>query len=108
MVTTMSGKVVMNPRASSAIAARPTAGGPSLILIDPFTAKKAATFSGSWLHHALAYRFANFVTSARSGILDSKQKITPKLFACRGGQAEQARKQSCSDNLPFVTFVFFC
>jgi hypothetical protein len=47
IVTIMSGNVVMNPRASSAIAARPTAGGPSLMLIEPRSAKNAATLSGS-------------------------------------------------------------
>src|SRR6266487_1775485 len=46
--------VLMNPRATSAIAARPTAGGPPFTLSEPFSAKNAATFSGFWLHHASA------------------------------------------------------
>src|SRR5437588_12779281 len=39
--------VVMNACASLAIAARPTAGAPLLMLIEPRSAKKAATFFGS-------------------------------------------------------------
>jgi len=50
----MSGNVAMNACASLAIAARPTAGGPLLMLIDPFSVKNAATFLGSRLHHASA------------------------------------------------------
>jgi hypothetical protein len=42
----MSGNVVMNACASLAIAARPTAGGPLLMLIEPRSAKNAATLSG--------------------------------------------------------------
>ena len=45
-VTIMSGNVVMNACASLAIAARPTAGGPLLMLIEPRFAKNAATLSG--------------------------------------------------------------
>ena len=45
-VTIMSGNVVMNACASLAIAARPTAGGPLLMLIEPRSAKNAATLSG--------------------------------------------------------------
>src|SRR5436853_453668 len=45
-VTVMSGKSCMNPPAISAIAARPTAGVPSLTLSEPLSAKNAATFSG--------------------------------------------------------------
>src|SRR2546430_2596409 len=62
-VTVMSGKSCMNPPAISAIAARPTAGVPSLTLSEPLPAKNAATFSGFRLHHASAYRFANLVNS---------------------------------------------
>jgi hypothetical protein len=54
IVTVMSGKSRMKPRAISAIAARPIAGGPSFTLSEPFSAKNAATLSGFWLHHALA------------------------------------------------------
>src|SRR5438132_7137964 len=63
IVTTMSGNVVMNACASLAIAARPIAGGPLLMLIEPRSAKNAATLSGLWLHHASAYRSANLVNS---------------------------------------------
>ena len=42
----MSGDVVMNACASLAIAVRPTAGGPLLMLIEPRSAKNAATVSG--------------------------------------------------------------
>src|SRR5437660_12934547 len=59
----MSGNVVMNACASLAIAARPIAGGPLLMLIEPRSAKNAATLSGLWLHHASAYRSANLVNS---------------------------------------------
>jgi hypothetical protein len=45
-VTIMSGNVVMNAWASLAIAVRPTAGGPLLMLIEPPSAKNAATLSG--------------------------------------------------------------
>src|SRR6476661_5590976 len=62
----MSGRSRMKPRATSAIDARPTAGGPSFTLSEPFSAKNAATLSGFWLHHAEAYRFANVVILARS------------------------------------------
>jgi len=44
----------MNACASLAIAARPIAGGPLLMLFEPFSAKNAATLSGFWLHHAFA------------------------------------------------------
>jgi len=44
----------MNASASFAIAARPIAGGPLLMLIEPRSAKNAATLSGSWLHQAFA------------------------------------------------------
>ena len=44
----------MNASASLAIAARPTAGGPLLMLIELRSAKNAATLSELWLHHALA------------------------------------------------------
>jgi hypothetical protein len=44
----------MNPLATSAIAARPRAGGPSFTHSEPFSAKNAATLSGFWLHHAFA------------------------------------------------------
>src|SRR5712691_8754354 len=64
IVTTMSGNVVMNACASLAIAACPIAGGPLLMLIEPRSAKNAATLSGFWLHHASAYRSANLVNSA--------------------------------------------
>ena len=53
----------MNPRAISAIAARPTAGDASFTLSEPFSAKNAATFSGSWLHQAWAYRMAKSCNS---------------------------------------------
>jgi len=39
-------KIVHDPRAISAIAARPTAGVPSLTLSEPLSAKNTATFSG--------------------------------------------------------------
>jgi hypothetical protein len=54
IITTMSGKSRMNPRTTSAIAARPTAGAPSFTQSEPFAAKNAATLSGFWLHHAFA------------------------------------------------------
>ena len=54
------------PRAISAIAARPTAGGPSLTLSEPFFAYNAATLSGFWLHQASAYRFPNSFISVIS------------------------------------------
>jgi hypothetical protein len=44
----------MKPRAISAMATRPTAGGPWFTLSEPFSAKNAATLSGLWLHHASA------------------------------------------------------
>jgi uncharacterized membrane protein YhfC len=59
----MSGKSRMKPRAISAIAARPTAGGPSFTLSEPFAAKNAGTLSGFLLHHAFAQRCANLVNS---------------------------------------------
>ena len=42
-MTTISGKAVMKPCAASAIAARPTAGAPPLIVSEPPTEKHAAT-----------------------------------------------------------------
>lgn len=53
-VTIKSGKSCMNSRAISAIAARPTAGGPSFTLSEPLSAKNAPTRSRSWLRHASA------------------------------------------------------
>src|SRR5438270_8521083 len=60
----MSGNVVMNTSASLPIAARPTAGVPLLMLIEPRSAKNAPTRCGSWLHHACAYRTANLFSSS--------------------------------------------
>jgi hypothetical protein len=51
----------MKPRAISAIAARPTAGGPSLTLNEPFSAKNAATLSGFWLHQGFGVALCELV-----------------------------------------------
>src|SRR6267378_3626369 len=48
------GSSFMNACASLAIAARPTAGGAFLMLIEPRSAKNAATCSGTWLRYAFA------------------------------------------------------
>jgi hypothetical protein len=53
-VTIMSGNIVVNACASLAVPARPTAGGPFLTLIEPRSAKNAATRSGFWLRYAFA------------------------------------------------------
>src|SRR5215470_5727767 len=59
MRTRRSGNVVMNPRATSVMALRPTAGAPPFTLSEPFGEKKVATLVGSLLHHAAVYRWAN-------------------------------------------------
>jgi hypothetical protein len=64
MVTTMSGNVVMNPCASLAIAARPTAERFVVNANCAALGENAATSSGFCLHHALAYRFAKLDRSS--------------------------------------------
>jgi hypothetical protein len=66
MRTIMSGKADMKLRAAAVIAARPTDGGPALMVSEPSSAKNDATCEGSWLHHAAVYRDARALTLARS------------------------------------------
>src|SRR2546430_12425025 len=60
----MSGNVLVSACVPWAMGARPTAGGPPLMPIDPLSAKNAATRCGSWLPHACAYRAANLFSSS--------------------------------------------
>src|SRR5437660_9161398 len=83
----MSGNVVMNACASLAIAARPIAGGPLLMLIEPRPAKNAATLSGIWLHHASAYRSANLVNSASVIVIAESAHEQVKLARIQTGLA---------------------
>jgi len=55
----------MNPCAAAVIAARPTAGEPSLIVSEPSGEKNAATLAAFRLHHAAVYRTAKlFIASS--------------------------------------------
>ena len=59
------GKPVMSSCAEAAIASRPFAGRPPLIVLDPSGAKNDATAPASRLHHAAEYSSAMLRTVAR-------------------------------------------